>query len=129
MTGVVDEAVDHGGGDDVVAEDLAPAAEDLVAGDDQGGSLVAGGHQLEEQVRGFGFEGDVADFVDHQQGVAAQADWRASHISDSGPNKVRPEMEDHQCERNVGSSLRSSSPKLFGLWSTRRVLSLRLPAR
>jgi hypothetical protein len=25
--GVVDEAVDHGGGDDVVAEDLAPAAE------------------------------------------------------------------------------------------------------
>ena len=29
--GVVDEAVDHGGGDDVVAEDLAPAAEGLVA--------------------------------------------------------------------------------------------------
>ena len=32
--GVVDEAVDHGGGDHVVAEDLAPAAEGLVAGDD-----------------------------------------------------------------------------------------------
>jgi hypothetical protein len=28
--GVVDEPVDHGGGDDVVAEDFAPAAEDLV---------------------------------------------------------------------------------------------------
>jgi hypothetical protein len=28
--GVVDESVDHRGGDDVVAEDLAPAAEDLV---------------------------------------------------------------------------------------------------
>ena len=55
--------------------------------------------------------------------------WRASHISDSGPNKVRSEMEDHQCERSVGNSLRSSSLKLFGLWSTRRVLSLRLPAR
>ena len=33
--GVVDEPVDHGGDDDVVAEDLAPAAEWLVGGDDQ----------------------------------------------------------------------------------------------
>ena len=32
--GVVDEAVDHGGGDGGVAEDLAPAAERLVGGDD-----------------------------------------------------------------------------------------------
>jgi hypothetical protein len=32
--GVVDEPVDHGGGDDVVAEDLAPARERLVGGDD-----------------------------------------------------------------------------------------------
>lgn len=59
--GVVDEAVDHGGGDGVVAEDLAPAAEWLVAGDDDGGPLVAGGDELEEQVRGFGLEGQVAD--------------------------------------------------------------------
>ena len=28
---------------------------------------------MEEQVRGLGFEGDVADFVDDQQRVAAQA--------------------------------------------------------
>jgi hypothetical protein len=40
--GVVDEPVDHGGGDHVVAEDFAPAAEDFVAGDDQAGSFVAG---------------------------------------------------------------------------------------
>jgi hypothetical protein len=33
--GMVDEPVDHRGGYDVVAEDLAPAAEGLVAGDDQ----------------------------------------------------------------------------------------------
>ena len=33
--GVVDEPVDHGSGDDLVAEDFAPAAEWLVAGDDQ----------------------------------------------------------------------------------------------
>ena len=63
--GVVDEAVDHGGGDDdVVVEDLAPAAEGFVAGDDQAGAFVAGGHQLEKQVGGFGFERDVADLID-----------------------------------------------------------------
>ena len=39
--GVVDQAVDHGCGDDVVAENLAPAAERLVAGDDQRGAFVA----------------------------------------------------------------------------------------
>jgi len=29
---------------------------------------------LEEQVRGFGFEGDVADLVDDQEWVAAESD-------------------------------------------------------
>ena len=62
--GVVDEAVDHGGGDDVVAEHFAPPAERLVGCDDQGCSFVAVGDELEEQVRCFGFEGDVADLVD-----------------------------------------------------------------
>ena len=57
--GVVDESVDHGGGHDVVAEDFSPAAELLVAGDDHAGSFVSGGDELEEQVRRFGFEGDV----------------------------------------------------------------------
>ena len=38
----VDEAVDHGGGGDVVAEDLSPAAERLVARDDQACPLVPG---------------------------------------------------------------------------------------
>src|SRR5580693_6073323 len=65
--GVVDEAVDHGGGDGVVAEDLAPAAEWLVGGDDEAGPLVAAGDELEEQVRGLGLESDVADLVDDQE--------------------------------------------------------------
>ena len=62
--GVVDESVDHGGGDGVVAEDFSPSAEGLVAGDDEGGSFVSGGDELEEQVGCFGFEGQVADLVD-----------------------------------------------------------------
>ncbi len=71
---MVDEPVDHGGGDDVVAEDLAPPAEGFVGGDDQAGAFVAAGDELEEQVGGLGFEGDVADLVDDQQWVAAQPD-------------------------------------------------------
>jgi hypothetical protein len=63
--GVVDEPVDHGGGDDLVAEDFSPAAEWLVGGDDQAGAFVAAGDELEEQVGCLGFGGDVADLVDH----------------------------------------------------------------
>jgi hypothetical protein len=63
---VVDEPVDHRGGDDVVAEDLAPASERLVGGDDEAGPFVAGGDELEEQVGGFGLERDVADLVDDE---------------------------------------------------------------
>ena len=37
--GVVDDPVDHGGGDDVVTECIASAAELLVGGDDQAGVL------------------------------------------------------------------------------------------
>ena len=71
--GVVDEPVDHGGGGDLVAEDFAPAAERLVGGDDQAGTLVSAGDELEEQVRCFGFEADVADdLVDDEQWVAAE---------------------------------------------------------
>ena len=68
---MVDEPVDHRGGDDLVAEDLAPAIR-LVAGDDERGALVAGRDELEEQVGGLGFERDLADLVDDQQRVAAQ---------------------------------------------------------
>jgi hypothetical protein len=39
---VVDDAVDHRGGDGLVAEDAAPAAERQVGGQDQGGVFVAG---------------------------------------------------------------------------------------
>jgi hypothetical protein len=64
---VVDESVDHGGGGDVVAEDLAPAAERLVGGDDQAGAFVAAADEHEHQVRGLGVEWDVSHLVDDQQ--------------------------------------------------------------
>jgi hypothetical protein len=40
--GVVDEPVDHGSGDGLVAEDLPPRPNSLVAGHDQRDSLIAG---------------------------------------------------------------------------------------
>jgi hypothetical protein len=91
--GVVNQSVDHRGGDDVVAEDLAPPTEGLVGGHDQGGPFVAGGHELEEQVPRFGFKGDVADLVDDDQGVAPQADERGrsrSLLGPCGPGGARP---------------------------------------
>jgi hypothetical protein len=63
--GVVHEPVEHGRGDHV-AEDLAPAPERLVGGDEQRGALLAGADQLQEQVGRLWLEGDVADLVDPQ---------------------------------------------------------------
>jgi hypothetical protein len=50
---VVDESVDHGCGDDLVAEDFAPPADGLVAGHDERGAFVAAADELEEEVGGF----------------------------------------------------------------------------
>jgi hypothetical protein len=69
---MVDEPVDHGCCNDFVTEHLAPAAERLVGSDDQGGAFVARGDELEEQVRRFGLERDVADLVDDEQRIAAK---------------------------------------------------------
>ena len=38
-------------------------------------------------------------------------DWRASNIPDSGPYKVRSEMEDGECRNRAGVSLLSSRIK------------------
>jgi hypothetical protein len=47
--GVVDEAVDGRGGDNVVAEGLSPAGEHEIRGQDDGPGLVSGRDELEEQ--------------------------------------------------------------------------------
>ena len=70
--GVVDDAVDHGRGDGLVAEDATSAGERQVRGQDQRGVFVAAGHELEEQVRCVLLEGQVADLVDDDLPVAPQ---------------------------------------------------------
>ena len=62
--GMVDDAVDGGGGGHWVFEDLVPLAEDQVAGDDHGASLVALGHEREEDFDFFGALLHVAEVVE-----------------------------------------------------------------
>ena len=66
--GVVQQAVQQGCGDDVVAEDGAPVLEAAIGGEHGGALLVAGVDQLEEQVGAAGVNGQVADLIDDEQG-------------------------------------------------------------
>lgn len=70
--GVVDESVDGGCGDDFVAEGFAPAGEGQVRGDQDRGTFIPVGDELEEQGRGLGVQGQVAQFVADQEPVAVQ---------------------------------------------------------
>jgi len=71
--GVVDEAVDGGGCDDVVAEGLSPSREREVGRHDDGPGLVARGDELEEQRRRRRVEREVAHLVNHDHAVAVQS--------------------------------------------------------
>ena len=61
------EAVEQGGGQLFVAEDLDRFREREVGGDDRGAPLVAVGEQVEEQFAAGPVEGHEAEFVDDQQ--------------------------------------------------------------
>ena len=65
--GVVNDAVDHRGGDCLVAEHATPARERKVRGEDQRGVFIARRDELEDEVRSVLLEGQVADFVDDDQ--------------------------------------------------------------
>ena len=65
---MVQQAVKQGRGHDVVAEDGAPVLEAAIGGEHGGAFLVAGIDQLEEQVGAAGFDRQVADLIDDQQG-------------------------------------------------------------
>jgi len=57
--GVVNEAVDEGCGDHLVAEDLAPGLEAAVRSHDDRAAFVASGDEREEEVRGLRIKRDV----------------------------------------------------------------------
>src|SRR6266542_4098226 len=65
---VVQQPVQDGGGEDVVAEDLAPFAERLVAGEQDRAAFVAAGDQLEDHVGVGAGQRQIAHLVDDQDG-------------------------------------------------------------
>ena len=66
---------------------------------------------------------------DHKALMATRADWRASHIPDSGPNKVRPGMEGDECQNGAGNTRLNSRTKQRGWWSRPHVRSPRSLAK
>jgi len=70
---VVEQAVEHGGGQNAIAgEGLVPRPEAEVGGHDGRGLFIAGGDDLEEQMGLLALQREVADLGDDQQAVAAQ---------------------------------------------------------
>jgi hypothetical protein len=65
---VVQQPVQDGRGQHVVAEHAAPLAEGLVAGQQDGAALIAASHQLEDHVGIGAGQREVADLIDDQRG-------------------------------------------------------------
>ena len=64
--GMVEQAVEQRGGNDGIAEGLAPFGKAAVAGEDHGAFFIASVHQLEEEVGTAVGDGQIADLVDDQ---------------------------------------------------------------
>ena len=69
--GMVQQAVEQCGGDDGIAEHLAPFGKAAVGGEDHAAALVAGVDQLKEQVATARDDREIADLIDQQDGKAA----------------------------------------------------------
>ena len=74
--GVVEDAVQDGRSNDPVTEDVPPAAEALVAGEDHGAALVAAADELEEEVGAGAVDREVADLVDDEQAGDGVDKWQ-----------------------------------------------------
>ena len=61
------EPVEDGGGDHLVAEDLAPLRDHLIGGDEHAAALVATGDELEEEVGAAPLEGQVPELIDDEE--------------------------------------------------------------
>src|SRR5947207_2395139 len=64
---VMQESIEDGGGDDVVAEDLTRLRHALIRRDQHRRFLVAMAHELKEEMSTLAFERHVAELVDDEQ--------------------------------------------------------------
>ena len=60
-------AIEPGGGDDGIAEHVAPFGKAAIGGQDQGTAFVAGADELEKQIATARDDREAADLVDDQQ--------------------------------------------------------------
>ena len=65
--GMMEQSVEQRGGDDGIAEDLAPFGKAAVGGEDHRAFLVARVDELEEQVAAAVGDRQVADLVDDEE--------------------------------------------------------------
>ncbi len=63
----VRKAVEERGSKDGIAEEVSPAIEALVGGNDDGGILVELGDELEEEVGFHSGDGEIPEFVNNEQ--------------------------------------------------------------
>src|SRR5262249_35757042 len=70
--GMMKKSIEQCRGDDWVAEDLTPFCEAAVGSEDHGSALVAGVDELEEQIAAAWDDRQVADFINDEQGEAAE---------------------------------------------------------
>jgi hypothetical protein len=85
--GVEGDAVDDGGDEAGVGDDLAPFAEGQVRGQSDRGLLFTLGQDLEQQLRAAGVELDVAELVEAEQieaAVAGDESGQASFVGGFG---------------------------------------------
>lgn len=70
--GEVEEAVENGGSQHLVGEDVAPFAEGLIGSKNDAALLITTRDQLKEELGGHAVEGEVADFVQDEEFGFAQ---------------------------------------------------------
>src|SRR5260370_16288994 len=75
------EAVEQCGGDDGIAEDLAPFCKATIGGQDHGAALVARVDELEEQVAATLNDWKVSDLVNDEERRPAQEPDPFAHLA------------------------------------------------
>ena len=124
---MVQQAVQQGGGDHVVAERLSPLTEAAVGGQDHGALLVARVHQLDEQVRATGFQRQVADSVDDQQRGPGQETQPCGQVSlplrlDQRGDDLGKGGEEHALARPDGlEAQHDGQVRLAGPWGSEQM--------
>ncbi len=61
------QAIEDGAGDHRIAEDFAPRAKTLIAGEQDRAAFIASTDELKEEIRALPIDRDVADLVDDQE--------------------------------------------------------------